>query len=269
MIQRGWLLWCLGLAVSGAQAAEVLDRGAVELGYSASSLQGSVTVNGAAGVVGTDVDLSRDLDAGGHDRSQMYALRWRPYERHEFGLRQQSFERNSDRDVSRDLVFNGQTFVVNSRVRTQLQLALWSFEYTGWLIAEDRRAFGLSVGALQYRLAMNLKADNLPGGVQPGPVRAEVSADLPVLVLGAEYRQAIGERWRLVARTSIFRASVGGVAGTVLGHEAGLEYALTQHATLALRYVGTRLDAQAARGDLDANLDLDLTGLQTALRWRW
>lgn len=267
---RRWLLAaCACLGTGSALASAVLDRGSAEVGFSTMSLGGQVAVNGDAGIAGTRVDLDRDLDVGGRDRSRMYALRWRPYDRHEFALRQQSFTRLGERTITRDIVFDGQTFNVNSHVRGQLDLQLWSFDYLWWWLAEERYAFGLSAGALHYQLGMTLKANNLPGGGQTQPLRAQVSEDLPVLVLGAEYRQALGANWRLLARAAVFKASVGHVDGTVYNLEGALEYALSPHATLALRYVTTRLDASAERVGLDGQLALNLAGLQTAVLWRW
>lgn len=253
----------------GLHAAEVLDRGSVELGFSTNALDGEFAVNGRGGVSGTEIDVDRDLDVGGRDRSRSYALRWRPFERHEFALRRQSYQRSGDRTITRDLVFDGQTFAVNSQVRGELDLKLWSFDYLWWPWVTERQALAVSVGALQYRLGVSLDARNLPGGIQPEPVRAEVSEDLPVLVLGTEYRQLLSERWRLLARAAVFKASVGRVEGTVYNIEAGVEYALSEHATLALRYLTTRLDANAERAGFDGTLGLDLAGVQTALMWRW
>lgn len=265
---RAWVL-AAALGCGGAQATDLLDRASLELGFSTNALEGELAVNGSTGVSGTDIDIDRDLDVGGRDRSRSYALRWRPFERHEFALRRQSYQRSGDRTITRDLVFDGETFVVNSQVRGKLDLKLWSFDYLWWPWVTERQALAVSLGALQYRLGVSLDARNLPGGIQPEPVQAEVSEDLPVLVLGTEYRQLLSERWRLLARAAVFKASVGRVEGTVYNVEAGVEYALSEHATLALRYLTTRLDANAERAGFDGTLALDLAGVQTALMWRW
>ena len=68
---------------------------------------------------------------------------------------------------------------------------------------------------------------------------------------------------------AVFKAKINHIDGTVYDFNAGIEYGLTEHATLALRYAGARLDAQTTRDDLTGRLHLDLTGLQAALIWRW
>lgn len=259
-----------GLALAlGAQARPVLDRASLEIGLGANELGGNVAVDGSAGVAGTDIDLGRDLDVGGHDRGQLFAASWSPWERHEFGARVQRFGRSGERTINREIVFDDEVFVINSRVEGAIDLDLWSLDYTGWVIAQERRALGLSVGALQYRLGLSLAARNLPGGAQPAPVEAEVKEDLPVLVLGAEYREQLGEDWRLVLRGSVFQADINRIDGTVYTFDGGVEYAVGTHATLALRYAATRLDARTRRDELSGRLRQDLEGLQGALIWRW
>lgn len=255
--------------LADAQTPGVLDRATVEIGISASELGGKVGIDGSAGSLGTDIDLSRDLDVAGRDSSRLLALRWRPFERHEFGARAQRYGRQGDKTINRDIVFDDEVFTINSRITGEINLDVWSVEYIGWVLANEQRALGLSVGALQYRLGLKLAAENLPGGAQTEPVDAQVRGDLPVAVLGAEYRERLGEHWRLVMRAAVFKAKINHIDGTVYDFNAGVEYALTEHATLALRYAGARLDAQTTRDDLTGRLHLDLTGLQAALIWRW
>ena len=247
----------------------MLDRGSLELGLGASELGGKVAVDGNGGALGTDIDLSADLDIGGRDRSRLYALRWRPFDRHEFGLRAQRYARSGDRTISRDIVFDDQLFAINSRVEGEIALDLLSLDYIGWVVNQPQRAFGLSVGALQYRLSLALAARNLAGGDQPEPIDAQVQDDLPVLVLGAEYREQLSERVRLVLRAAVFRADINDIDGTVYDYESGLEFAMNKHAVLALRYSGTRLDANTSRDDLQGRLHFDLAGAQAVLVWRW
>jgi hypothetical protein len=250
-----------------ASAREVLDRGSIEIGLASSSLDGDIAVNGS--VMGTDVDLSRDLDIGGQDRGELFAARWRPFDRHEFAVRGQHYGRSSEQTISRDIVFDDEVFTINSRIKGEIDLDVWTVNYTGWLVANEQRAFGLSIGALQYRLRLKLAARNLPGGGQPQPLEAEVSEDLPVLVAGAEYRERLGERWRIVVRAAVFEARINSIDGTVVNADAGVEYAFTDHLALALRYSQTRLDAEASRSGLTGRLHLDLTNVQGALIWHW
>ena len=257
------------VGISPALARGVIDQGSVEIGVGATDLGGKMAVDGSAGALGTDIDLNRDLDLAGRDRSRLFALRWQPWERHGFGLRAQRFGRSAKRTIQRDIVFDGEVFSVNSRVAGSIDLDLLSFTYTGWLLATEQRAFGLSVGALQYRLGLDLTADNLPGGAQPLPVRAEVSEELPVLVLGAEYRESLSPKLRLVLRAAVFKAGLNDIDGTVYDLEGGLEYEFTPQWALAARYSATRLDADTSRADLDGRIRLDLSGAQAALIWRW
>lgn len=252
-----------------AQTFGVLDRGTVEIGLSASELGGRVGIDGTAGSLGTDVDLSRDLDIAGRDSSRLLALRWRPYERHEFGVRAQRYGRQGDKTINRDIVFDDEVFTINSRVAGEINLDVWSVEYIGWVLANEQRALGLSLGALQYRLGLKLAVENLPGGAQTEPVDAQVRGDLPVAVLGGEYRERLGERWRLVMHAAVFKAKINHIDGTVYDLNAGVEYAVTEHATLALRYAAARLDAHTTRDDLTGRLRLDLAGVQLAAIWRW
>lgn len=267
-LHLGLLLACIfGSGSAQANAPAILERGSVEFGLSTSELDGSIAVNGS--VLGTEIDVARDLDVGGRDRGELLAVRWQPFDHHEFGVRAQRYGRSGDRTITSDIVFDDEVFTVNSRLKGELDLDVWVLNYTGWVVANERRALGLSVGALQYRIGMKLEARNLPGGVQPEPLEAEVSEDLPVWVFGAEYREQLGERWRLVLRGSAFRASINRIDGTVYNLDAGIEYAFTERLALALRYSEILLEAKASRAGLTGHLDLDLSSIQSALIWRW
>jgi hypothetical protein len=259
--------FALGAGNAQANAPAILDRGSVEFGLSTSELDGTVAVNG--NVVGTDIDVSRDLNIGGRDRGEVLAARWRPFDRHEFGVRAQRYGRSGERTISRDIVFDDEVFTINSRLKGDLDLDVWTLNYTGWVIANEQRALGISVGALQYRLGLKLVARNLPGGVQPEPLEAEASEDLPVWVFGAEYREQLSQRWRVVLRGSAFKASINRIDGTVYSFDAGVEYAFTEQLALALRYSEVLLEAEASRAELTGRLDLDLSSIQSALIWRW
>lgn len=250
-----------------ANAPGVLDHGSIEIGVASSSLDGSIGVDGTA--LGTDVDLSRDLDLGGRENGALLDMRWRPFDRHEFSVRGQRFGRSRERTISRDIVFDDEVFTINSRVKGDIDLDVWTLNYTGWLIADERRALGVSVGALQYRLGLRLEVKELPGGVQVEPIEADVSEELPVWVLGTEFRQQLGDRWRIVFRASIFEASVNRIDGTVFTIDGGVEYTITDQIALALRYSQTRLDAEATRSDLTGRLHFDLASVQSGLIWRW
>lgn len=269
------LRWCLLVwlplagGMAAAPASEVLDRGRLEVGVGLFALDGRVQVDGSGEVEGTAFRLKRDLDLGGRDSSRLAALSWRPFEHDEFAFRVRRLSRNGERVIARDLVYDGETFPINSRVRGELDLDLVSLSYTRWLLVREDRAFGLSVGGLQYRLGLSLAADNLPGGIQPEPLRVRTREDLPVLVLGAEYRQSLGPRLRGVLRAAAFEADVGRVDGWIYEFDASLEYALGEHALLALSVVDTQLDAQSRREQLFGSLRLELLGAQAALRWRW
>lgn len=250
-------------------ASLVLDRGKLELGLGAIALNGRVRVDGRGQFDGSELALRRDLDLGGRDSSRLLALSWRPFERDEFAARARRLTRSGERLIERDVVFNGETFPINSRLRGEINLDLVSLTYTRWLLANEHSAFGLSAGALQYRLGMRLAADELPGGIQTEALEAGARADLPVLVLGGEYRQAFTKRWRGVVRAAAFKADIGRIDGWVYEVDASMEYAFPGNAVIALSVVDTQLNARSRRSSLLGELRLELVGAQMALRWRW
>ncbi len=268
-ILRATVLALAALYARPAAATGVLDHGKIELGVGSTRADGKLSVNGSGGFDGSAVDLDRDLDVGERDDNRTFALSWRPFDRHEFGFRSQRIERDGERIIARDLRFEGEVCPINSRLKGKFGLDLWALDYTAWLLANDQRAVGLRLGALQYRLGLSLRADNLPGGSQPETLQASTRQDLPVLVLGGEYREALTERLRLVLRAAVFEARIDRIDGRVYDISAGLEFAVTKHAALSLRYFDTHLNAQSERYGFNGRLRLDLTGVQSSLIWRW
>ena len=273
---------CSALPLAPARAAEeadagqswALDRVGFAIGSYRNDLNLSAGVNGEIADTGTDldgteIDFKRDFDFGGSHQLLFAEASWLPFERHQFSVGYHRDQRDNTRRLSRDIVFNGDTFPVDARVRAEFEYQLFDARYTYWPWLTRQDAFGLTLGVAAYRLDLTLSGEISVGNVGSTQTRsADFDSDVPAPLVGLDYRHAFNEDWRLFADVSAFKASINAIDGHVANVNLGLEWYPWRHAGLALVYTGYELRGDIERSGFEGNLKLRSSGYQLQLRLR-
>ena len=251
-----------------------LDRAGVYVGAFTNDLSLHGRVNGsiqAQGTIleGTDVDFEKTFDFGGSHEVLDVGGYWRPFDRHQLSFDYHRDSREGSRRLQRDVVFEGVTYPVDASVDARFRAQAYDVRYTyyPWLTQQD--ALGASIGVVDYRVDLRLRARaTVLGMTDTESLDAEADTHLPAPLLGLSYRHAFSRKWRFLADAAYFKARIHRIDGNVADVQAGVEYFPFEHVGLAALYSVYRLDADVSRNSLDGHLDLRSQGFQLLLRVR-
>ncbi len=263
----------LCLAVSGfcatAQAVEVeaLDTWSVGVGSFALDLDADLRVDGTSadgGEISLSNDLGLDLDSG----IGYFSVGWRPFEHHQFDFSYYGDDVSGSRTIDREIIIEDETFNIGAAVDSKLGYDAYDLTYTWWVHSVPNQAFGINIGAVNYSLDLEVRAE-ATDGEQSVERRVSSSADLPAPKIGVSYRRAFGDGWRFFGDVSAFTAKIGDVDADVLDTNAGLEYFPWEHVGARLQYSVSRIRADAEKNDFNGKVDLNFSGLQLQLVGRF
>lgn len=267
----------LSLTMSAAAFADdhpMLDRFSMSAGVFANSFSGSTRVDGNVRNSGTRLDFDRDLGQNGTRYLPYVAATWRPFERHEFELSYYHDDTDGSKDLHRTIVFNGQAFDLDTRLKSKFTLDSGSFTYRYWAWIGDQAAFGLTAGLQAYsfdlKLSANVSASGGGGGVSGSVSRsAKASSDLPDPSIGLAYRLQMAPWARLVVDAGAFKANVDNVDATLYNARLGAEFYPFEHWAVIAQYSYNKIDADVDRNKLRGNVTFRFSGGQVLLKYRF
>jgi hypothetical protein len=197
------LLGAASLTAQGTQA-NLYDRLQVGVSLTTVILNTNIRVDGSNGN-GTDIDAEDDLGLATRRVEPRFAVRWRPWRRHEFEVGYQFARRSSTRVLDRDITFGDSTYNVGGDVGTKFNSDQGFFAYRFAFLAKPRTQVGLALGA--GALFLNAAVDALGSG---GQVQYSQSQEVtgPIGSLGLYGRFLSGERWSWEAEARYVRVSI-------------------------------------------------------------
>ncbi len=252
-----------------AQAVEVgaLDTWSVALGGFDLDVDANVRVDGAT-ADGDEIDLSRDLGLDKRSGIGYFSVGWRPFENHQFDFSYYGDEATGSRTIDREITIDDETFQIGATLDTTLGYDAYDLTYTWWVHSRPNQAFGINLGAINYSLDLDVRAEAL-SGEQSVERSASASADLPAPKIGISYRRAFAKGWRFSADVSAFTAAIGNVDADVLDTNAGIEYFPWENVGARMQYSVSRIRADTEKSDFDGKVDLEFSGLQLQLVGRF
>jgi hypothetical protein len=264
---------CLALlplpaALASGPELEAVDR--LRLAFGGYRIDNSLIarVDEVGGLPGDPVDFRRDLGFERREDTALAEIDLRLGDRHRLAFRGYRLEREVDQALlRRDVRFEGQDFSAGARIDSRLRLQREGLDYTWLALAEARRAAGVGVGLLHYRLSARLDAEGLDD-LAGTRVQAEASESAWAPLLRAEYRQVLGQRWRLHGEAAWVRKPSGSLSGDALEAAVGLEWFLTRRFGLGLRYAFSDIDVEVDKRDFAGRAQLRQHGPQLLLVWR-
>jgi hypothetical protein len=264
------LLAFLPLASGSAAAVEPLDTFSVSLGGYVTRFDTRVRVDGQT-LGGTSIDLSRDLGLDPDDTIGFAGLTWRPFERHEVGVAYFSNDVESDRQLQRDIVFDGTVYAASATVHGRYGFDAVEAYYTWWGFLQENWALGPRLGVTWYRveLGLELEADVNGEPVADGTLDEAASADLPAPTIGAAWRWTPAENWRIVADAGWFSTEINRIDANVTYARAGVEWHPWTRVGLTLDYTLNDIDARTEREAFTGQLQLRNSGLRMGVLYRF
>jgi hypothetical protein len=215
-------------------------------------------------LAGTEINAERDLGLTRAEGLKRFAVSWRPLDRHEISASYFKSSRSGLRQINVPITFNGFVYAVQAEVTTDVSLKCWDATYTGWLRRTDTSGFGINLGVAGLSVDANLLARR-PG--QTLTVTETASTDVPVALIGAQARSAIGTH--LIGAISggvLPRVHIDTYSGRALTGNASLEYRIVRNIGIGVAYNYFRISGDVADPQFSGDLDMTIKGAELFAR---
>lgn len=206
-------------------------------------LNTNIRVDGSSGT-GTDIDAEDDLGLAKDRLAPRFAVRWRPWRRHEFEVGYQFARRSSGRVLDRDITFGDSTYNVGATVDSKLNTDEAFLVYRFAFLAKPRTQVGLAMGLGAVFLDAGIGAVG-GGGAQ---YSQSESVTGPLGSLGLYGRFLSGDRWWWEAEARYVQVSIDRFTARVVGGGGAVRYAAWSKLLLECGYglTGVQVDIAAA-----------------------
>lgn len=249
----------LSLLPLSAQASEdsiVLDKFAVTFGSFFATTTSDIRLDANVGNIGTEISFEDDLGLDSDKTLFRLSAEFRPWKRSQFNFGYYKLSREASNTLSRTIEFQGVTYPINVTVDSSLDTTVWGGFYTFWASVRERTAFGLSIGLTSIELDASITA-NTPR------LEASAGTDLPVALIGAEFRGAIVEPLRVRGRFEVLpKVTIDDVSGSVFDYYVELEYRFIKNVGVAVAYSGTNFDLDVEKSAFFGSVNYDIQGVQ-------
>lgn len=257
-----------------AEVDRALDEVSISVGAFANSSSASLRADGAIAGSGTLVDFDRDLGQGGTKSLPYFDVTWRPWEHHEFELSYFSESNSHTRTLTRNIIFNGNEFIVGSQLGSKFSVDAGSITYRYWAWTSDDAAFGVFGGLQWYSISLDVNGTvgvtGSDGSVtQTGTASAKVSSTLPDPSIGLSYRYQMADWARLVADGGGFKINVENVDATLYNARIGVEFYPWTNFGVVTQYAYNKIEASVDRTNFLGNADIKFSGFQVLLKARF
>ncbi|MCK7594242.1 hypothetical protein [Pseudomarimonas salicorniae] len=264
-----WLPLLLLAAALPARGEGVLgERFSLAFG----GFQNTLTLQGRvddAVVEGTEIDFNDEFAFDNRRRLDLAELRFRAFDRHEFGIKAFRDARERRSILSETLRFDDQEFLVDAEAVGRVSFRSLEFDYTWWAWHDRDQAVGLQLGVIRFGASLSIRGRVAVDGQGEAEGRAAVSDRFFVPLAGIAWRRQLGPHWRLEAEARYLRRSYRGIEGEALSGHIGLEWLLGRHLSLVGQYGYTEVDVEQDELDLAGKLEVGFKGPQALLRLRF
>lgn len=220
------LLVAASLTAQGTQP-NLYDRLQVGASLTTVILNTNIRVDGSNGN-GTDVDAEDDLGLETSRLEPRFAVRWRPWRRHEFEAGYQFARRSGAQTLQRDITFGDSTYPAGLDVGTTLNSDQAFFGYRFAFLAKPRSQVGVAIGAGALLLDAALAALGT-GGQEQYSQSQNVTA--PIGSVGVYGRFLSGTRWSWEAEARYVRVAIDRFDARVGEGGAAIRYAAWPNVT--------------------------------------
>lgn len=242
-----------------AQASEdsiVLDRFAVTVGSLFGKTDSNLRLDAGVGNIGTEINFENDLGLKNDNNIFRIGAEYRPWKRHQFGVNYYKLSRDASTTLDRTIEFDGVVYPININVDAFLDTKYLAGTYTFWISVRDKTAFGASIGLSGFTVDAGISS--------PNPALAtSVSTDLPVPLIGAEFRGAIIDPLRVTGKFQILpEVTIGDYSGRVLDYSIELEYRFIKNLGVAVAYSGFDVDLSVEKRLFLGSINYNIQGVQ-------
>lgn len=243
----------------------ITDHFFIRASYAAPQLRTNLRVdpsNPPPGVTGTSVSAESDLGLPQRRRLGRVEFMFRLRERSRVRVDYLEVDRSGSATLTRDILFNNETFAAGQVARSSLDWRQFDITYTYSFIRNRR--FELGSGLALYFLEVDAI-----GAVPAQRQRQEVSAATPFPALPLDGTWRISSRWALTARAAYLKAHISGFRGWYADQHQDLQYRCNAHLVLGLGYSSTRSSLTRRGGSFPGMANVSFSGPEAFFRFSY
>lgn len=241
---------------AGEDDSLLTNRFTASLGTFLLSTDTTLALNGAAGSVGTEVDLEKDLGIRGSDRFRV-DLNWRLTERQHIRALYFDFGSDSTRRIDTELVIGDTTYPVNAELTAGIDVKVYQIAYEYAFMKRDNWQLLGSFGAHVLDVGFFVRGQGSVGGQSTSLRQEAASTAAPLPVLGLRYIWQFAPEWYLEAQGQYFQAKIDVYDGNLYDLRGGVTWMFSRHFGVGAGYnlfgVNVDVDRDRFRGSLDWN----------------
>jgi len=228
------------------------DRWHFQLGIYTPNVDTTARLNGAGGLVGTEVSFEEDL--GFTERNDMPAVlaSVRLGERWKIEAEYLSLRRDNSRALSRTINWGDNAYTVGTTVNSQFSSDIFRLSAGYSFVRDAQKEFGATLGLHTTDFKMTIAAAGIGGDT------GEALAPLPTLGFYGAY--ALTPRWLLSGRVDIFSLQYQEYDGSLTNVTAGVDYRLFRSFGLGAAYRYIDYDLNVTKSKFNGGINYRFSG---------
>jgi hypothetical protein len=241
--------------VEGARDYSLLDdRFMISLGTFLLTTKTNISINGAGGNSGTEIDTKKDLGFRDADRFRLDAT-WRIAPKHKIRAMYFSVSQSNSKTLTRDVTIGDTVYHSNVELTAKNSTNVYELAYEYSFLRREKYEITASAGLHAIDFGYSFTGVGSVNG-QSSQVRTEnagITAPLPVFGLRGLW--ALSPRWYLDAQAQYFALKIDNIDGKITDLRAGITWMATKHVGIGAgynRFVTTvNADKNAFSGELN------------------
>lgn len=204
-------------------------------------------------VPGTLIKAEDDLALDDQQYLILGELTLLPGDRHLVRLSGLTTRRSAQTVLERRIVFDDQTYFVNERIDSELNLTLFGLTYGYRFIASERAeltaSFGIQVAEVEANAVVRSRV-----------VRDAESGVAPLPLIGLEGRYDFTDHWSVEARVQYLTANIEDVDGSIMDARAAIAYRTNPHLVFGLGYRSFAIDIDSQNESTPGLVEMKISG---------
>jgi hypothetical protein len=249
-------------SVEATQVSSLLDDPfMISLGTFLLTTETNISIDGALGNAGTEIDTKKDLGFKDADRFRLDAT-WRFAPKHKVRAMAFSISQSNTKTLDRNITVGDTVYPVNGSVTAKNSTKVYELAYEYAFLRRDNYEVTASAGLHAIDFGFSIKGNGTVNGqpIQGGTESASVTAPLPVFGLRGLWE--IAPKWYIDAQAQYFALEVDNIDGKVTDLRAGVTWMFARHWGLGAGYNSFRTTVGVSKNAFDGNLKWDYSGAQ-------
>lgn len=231
----------------------VEDRFRAEVSMLGAAFDTQIRLDRSLTIPGTLIRAEDDLALDDQQYLVLGELTLLPGDRHLIRLSGLTTRRSAQTVLERRIVFDDQTYNINERIDSELNLTLFGLTYGYRFIASERAeltaSFGIQVAEVEANAVVRSRV-----------VRDAESGVAPLPLIGLEGRYDFGDHWSVEARIQYLTANIEDVDGSIMDARAAIAWRTNPHLVFGLGYRSFAIEIDSQNESTPGLVDMKISG---------